>query len=229
VHHLTYNLAHQPKQGSRADTNRPFFRSFFMQTGYQQIIEQTVTGLGLDLVEITRSAGGLLRVTIELPHVVGEPETYVQVEDCERVTRQLQFALEVDAVDYSRLEVSSPGIDRLLRHELDLARFVGEVIDITLKMPIGNVGQVSEQGITVSRRKFRGTLEAIEGVDGAGAQGAAAGWQIVWRDEPKPLKPGAKVSQKKIDAAVQNALGFEWDEIKEARLAPIVNFKGRGN
>ena len=195
-----------------------------MQTGYQQIIEQTVTGLGLDLVEITRSAGGLLRVTIELPHVVGEPEAYVQVEDCERVTRQLQFALEVDAVDYSRLEVSSPGIDRLLRHELDLARFVGEVIDITLKMPVGNVGQVSEQGITVSRRKFRGTLEAVERTTGAGVA-----WQIVWRDEPKPLKPGAKVSQKKIDAAVQNALGFEWNEIKEARLAPIVNFKGRGN
>jgi ribosome maturation factor RimP len=204
-----------------------------MQTGYQQIIEQTVTGLGLDLVEITRSAGGLLRVTIELPHVVGEPEAYVQVEDCERVTRQLQFALEVDAVDYSRLEVSSPGIDRLLRHELDLARFVGEVIDITLKMPIGNVGQASEQGITASRRKFRGILEAVESMNGTGtgtgAKGAAAVWQIVWRDEPKPLKPGAKVSQKKIDAAVQNALGFEWDEIKEARLAPIVNFKGRGN
>jgi ribosome maturation factor RimP len=221
---LAYNRFYQPNHGSRADTNRPFFRSFFMQTGYQQIIEQTVKGLGLDLVEITRSAGGLLRVTIELPHVAGEPEAYVQVEDCERVTRQLQFALEVDAVDYSRLEVSSPGIDRLLRHELDLARFVGEVIDITLKMPVGNVGQVSEQGITVSRRKFRGTLEAVEAV-----QGAAAAWQIVWRDEPKPLKPGAKVSQKKIDAAVQNALGFEWSEIKEARLAPIVNFKGRGN
>lgn len=183
----------------------------------QTIIEQTVKGLGLDLVEITRSAGGLLRVTIELPHVVGDAEQYVQVEDCERVTRQLQYVLEVEGVDYSRLEVSSPGIDRLLRHEIDLARFVGEVIDITLKMPIGQAGQVSEQGITTSRRKFRGTLEKTE-----------SAWQIVWRDEPKPLKPGAKVSQKKIDAAAQNALGFEWLEIREARLAPIVNFKGRG-
>lgn len=183
----------------------------------QTIIEQTVKGLGLDLVEITRSAGGLLRVTIELPHALGDAEQYVQVEDCERVTRQLQYVLEVEGVDYSRLEVSSPGIDRLLRHEIDLTRFVGETIDITLKMPIGQVGQVAEQGITTSRRKFRGTLEKTE-----------AAWQIVWRDEPKPLKPGAKVSQKKIDAAAQNALGFEWPEIREARLAPIVNFKGRG-
>jgi ribosome maturation factor RimP len=193
-----------------------------MTTGYSLIIEQTVTGLGLDLVEITRSAGGLLRVTIELPHTPGSAEQYVQVEDCERVTRQLQYALEVEAVDYSRLEVSSPGIDRLLRHELDLARFAGEIVDITLKMPIGQAGQVAGQGVTVSRRKFRGTLEQL---DVAGK----VGWQIVWKDEPKPLKPGAKVSQKKIDAAVQNALGFEWSEIKEARLAPIVNFKGRNS
>jgi ribosome maturation factor RimP len=188
-----------------------------MQTAYQTVIEQTVRGLGLDLVEIQRSAGGLLRVTIELPHEAGSSEQYVQVEDCERVTRQLQYVLEVEAVDYSRLEVSSPGIDRLLRHELDLARFVGEMIDITLKVPIGQAGQVAGQGITVSRRKFRGTLEKT-----------GTAWQIVWRDEVKPAKPGAKVSQKKLDAAAVNALGFEWHEIREARLAPIVNFKGRG-
>ena len=190
----------------------------------QTIIEQTVKGLGLDLVEITRSAGGLLRVTIELPYAVGDAEQFVQVEDCERVTRQLQYVLEVEGVDYSRLEVSSPGIDRLLRHEADLARFVGKVVDITLKMPIGQAGQVSEQGITVSRRKFRGTLKKTELSAGANQ---LASWQIVWTDEPKPLKPGAKVSPKKIAAAVQSALGFEWSEIREARLAPIVNFKGR--
>ena len=40
------------------------------------------------------------------------PEQFVTVEDCEKITRQLQFALEVDGTDYTRLEVSSPGIDR---------------------------------------------------------------------------------------------------------------------
>jgi ribosome maturation factor RimP len=49
----------------------------------------------------------------------------VNVEDCERVTRQLQFALEVDGADYARLEVSSPGIDRVLRHaQQTFERFV---------------------------------------------------------------------------------------------------------
>jgi ribosome maturation factor RimP len=78
------------------------------------------------------------------------------VEDCEKVTRQLQFALEVDAVEYRRLEVSSPGIDRPLRHEQDFERFVGQVIDVTLKAPIGAAaaGQVN-----ANRKKFRGVLE----------------------------------------------------------------------
>lgn len=70
---------------------------------------------------------------------------FVTVEDCEKVTRQLQFALEVDGADYARLEVSSPGIDRPLRHEQDFQRFEGEVIDVTLKAPIGAAaaGQVN--------------------------------------------------------------------------------------
>src|SRR5690606_16235024 len=78
----------------------------------QDIAQQTVTGLGYELVEIERSAGGLLRVTIDLPWAPGAEEAFVNVEDCEKVTRQLQYALEVEGIDYKRLEVSSPGLDR---------------------------------------------------------------------------------------------------------------------
>ena len=53
----------------------------------------------------------------------------------------------------------------------------------------------------------------------------AGGWQIVWSDEP-PVKPGQRVSKKRVPAPLQ-ALGFSLDEIKDARLAPIVDFKGR--
>jgi len=185
----------------------------------QQTVEQTVAGLGYDLVEIERSAGGLLRVTIDLPwagpHVGDTPEPYVTVEDCEKVTRQLQFALEVDAVDYKRLEVSSPGIDRPLRGEKDFERFVGEVVDITLKAPIGAASQGAATPMAANRKKFRGTLERAE----------AGGWQIVWSDAPEP-KPGQKVSKKRTPVPLQ-ALGFALDEVREARLAPIVDFKGR--
>jgi ribosome maturation factor RimP len=177
----------------------------------QEIVEQTVTGLGYDLVEIERSAGGLLRITIDLPWIAGQ-EQFVNVEDCEKVTRQLQFALEVEGTEYKRLEVSSPGIDRPLRTEQDLERFAGQVVDITLKAPMGAAagGQVA-----ANRKKFRGTLERAD----------AGGWQIVWSDEPAP-KPGHKVSRKKAPAPLQ-VLGFALDELREARLASIVDFKGR--
>lgn len=183
----------------------------------QQIVEQTVTGLGYDLVEIERSAGGLLRITIDLPWVAEAPEQFVNVEDCEKVTRQLQFALEVDGVEYKRLEVSSPGIDRPLRHVQDYERFTGQVIDITLKAPMGAAagGQVN-----ANRKKFRGTLEKVVAADGA------VGWQIVWSDAPA-VKPGQRVSKKRVAPPLQ-ALGFELNELREARLAPIVSFKGRG-
>ena len=49
------------------------------------------------------------------------------MEDCERITRQMQYALEVEGLDYRRLEVGSPGIDRPLRHENDFIRFEGQV------------------------------------------------------------------------------------------------------
>ena len=180
----------------------------------QQIVEQTVTGLGYDLVEIERSAGGLLRITIDMPWAAGAHEQFVNVEDCERVTRQLQFALEVEGAEYARLEVSSPGIDRPLRHQADFERFVGEEVDLTLKAPIGEAagGQVA-----ANRKKFRGTLERTE--DGQG-------WQITWRDEVK-AKPGQKVSPKRLAEVPVHALGFTLDELREARLAPIVDFKGR--
>jgi ribosome maturation factor RimP len=191
---------------------------------FKEIVEQTVAGLGYDLVEVERSAAGLLRITIDLPWhpPVDSPtpadapsEQFITVEDCEKVTRQLLFALEVDGVEYKRLEVSSPGIDRPLRHEKDFQRFVGQEIDVTLKAPIGvaAAGQVN-----ATRKKFRGTLEH--------AEGGVAGWQIVWSDAPA-AKPGQRISKKRLPAPVR-ALGFTLNEIKEARLAPVVSFKGRG-
>jgi len=100
-----------------------------------------------------------------------------------------------------------------LRHQADFERFVGYEIDVTLKAPMGAAaaGQVA-----ANRKKFRGTLERPD---------SGEGWQITWRDEPD-AKPGARVSKKREQAPL-NALGFTLDELREARLAPIVDFKGR--
>ena len=186
--------------------------------GWQETVTQTVTGLGFDLVDLERSAGGLLRVTIDLPWAppqegqVAPASQFVTVEDCEKVTRQLHYLLEVEGLEYRRLEVGSPGIDRPLRHEVDFIRFEGHVIDLTLKAPIG----VTDSGVAANRKKFRGTLERAE--DGVS-------WQVVWTDEPEP-KPGQRVSKKRLPPPMQ-ALNFELSDVQQARLAPIVNFKGR--
>ena len=180
-----------------------------------QTIEDTVSGLGYELVELERSAGGLLRVTIDFPWAPGQPPAPpVTVDDCERVTRQLQFTLEVEGVDYRRLEVSSPGIDRLLRNAADFERFKGEMVDLTLKAPIG---AAATGRISANRKRFRGQLQRAE----------SGGWQIAWRDEPAPAKPGQRVSARKLAALPLNVMGFALEELREARLAPVVDFKGK--
>jgi ribosome maturation factor RimP len=159
--------------------------------GWRQATDQTVTGLGYELVDIERSAKGLLRVFIDrVPghaYASGEGE-FVTVEDCEQVTRQLQYALEVDGVDYSRLEVSSPGLDRPLRREADYTRFVGQDISVTLKAPF--------QG----RKVWKGRLQAGDG----------GGWVLHFND--------GKADQ---------VLAFALEEVREARLVPVLDFKGR--
>ncbi len=191
---------------------------FDMTANLNSTVAQTVTGLGYILVEIERSAGGLLRVTIDHPWAAGQEEVLIAVEDCERVTRQLQYVLEVEAVDYKRLEVASPGIDRPLLNESDFERFSGEMVDLTLKVAIGTeVAAQSVGAVSANRKKFRGLL----------GKSSEDGWQIELENEAaKPLKPGAKVSKKRLEAPA-TVMGFKLDELKEARLAPIVDFKGR--
>jgi ribosome maturation factor RimP len=156
---------------------------------WQGAVDRTVSGLGYELVDLERSGRGLLRVFIDrLPgRTYPDGGDAVTVDDCEAVTRQLQYVLEVENCDYERLEVSSPGLDRPLKKPADYVRFAGSEIELTLKMPF--------QG----RKKFRGTLVA-EG----------EGWRVVFND--------GKVDQ---------ALDFTLDEVREARLVPVVDFKGR--
>lgn len=157
---------------------------------WQAVVETTVSGLGYDMVDCERGPGGLLRVYIDKLPAQAEAGEFITVEDCERVTRQLQYVLEVENCAYERLEVSSPGLDRPLKKAADYARFAGQEVEISLRMPF--------QG----RKKYRGVL---------GAQPAPGeGWRLVFSD--------GKADQ---------ALDFSLEEVREARLVPVVNFKGR--
>jgi len=180
-------------------------------TSWQRAVEDTVTGLGYDLVDAEKSAGGLLRVFIDQPAGLG---TVITVDDCERVTRQLQHVLEVEGCAYERLEVSSPGLDRPLKKAADYARFAGEQVEVTLKMPFKG------------RKKYRGRLQSAE-----------AGWRLVLVDESQPRSAAKRAGGKRTEttAAVKDesqagsdlALDFSLDEVREARLVPVLDFKGR--
>jgi ribosome maturation factor RimP len=78
----------------------------------------------------------------------------VTLTDCERVTRQLQRVLEVEGIEYGRLEVSSPGLDRVLRKPADFRRFAGAKAEVRLRVPrdgrrrfVGVVRAASDEGI----------------------------------------------------------------------------------
>ena len=197
-----------------------------LMTSWLKVVETTVTGLGYEIVDCERSSQGLLRVYIDrLPEGVYDlPGDVVTVDDCEKVTRQLQYALETIDADYARLEVSSPGVDRPLITPAHFARFVGEEVAISLKVPF--------QG----RKKYSGILCQSQDADPAVIEAGQA-WGLVLKS-PDADKPLSKTAAKKLakDLAkgiapapqeVDEVLGFTLDEIREARLVPEVVFKGR--
>lgn len=115
-----------------------------------KLIEKTVTGCGYDLVDVEKTAGGLLRVYIDhLSEVKGS----ITLDDCEVVSNQLSHVLMVEDIDYQRLEVSSPGLDRPLKRVADYARFVGMEASVKLRVPIEGT----------NRRAFQGILREPEG------------------------------------------------------------------
>src|SRR5690606_26480187 len=90
------------------------------------LTQQALAGMDVELVDVERAALGLLRVTIDRAGGVS-------IGDCEQVSRQLSRVYEVENIDYKRLEVGSPGVDRPLRTEAECRRFVGERIEIKLR------------------------------------------------------------------------------------------------
>ena len=174
---------------------------------WQSAVERTVTGLGYDLVDAEKSAGGLLRVYIDHLPSEADPPTFITVDDCEKVTRQLQHVLEVEGCAYERLEVSSPGLDRPLKKAADYARFAGGQVEITLKVPFKG------------RKKFSGELQAV-----------GEGWRLVL-DAPRPTRAvkraAAAVAVVAEGEGAGQALDFSLEEVREAHLVPVVDFKGR--
>lgn len=95
------------------------------------LTQEALAGMDVELVDVERVPGGLLRVTIDRPDGV-------RIEDCERTSRHLSRVYEVENIDYRRLEVGSPGVDRPLKRPEDFMRFVGERVEIRLRAAVDN-------------------------------------------------------------------------------------------
>ena len=112
-----------------------------------ELLEKTVTGLGFELVDVEQSPRGrILRVFIDKSDKSGG----VDVEDCALVSNHLSRVLAVENVDFDRLEISSPGLDRILKKPADFVRFSGSEVNIRLRLPLGG------------RRNFNGVLHGLE-------------------------------------------------------------------
>jgi len=123
-----------------ADGLRPIFC-----LSLENVVQPVVTGMGYELVDVQASNGGrLLRLFIDKPGGVG-------LEDCAAVSRQLSRVFEVEGIDYERLEVSSPGLDRPLRKGADFARFTGQKAEVRMRTPDAT-----------GRRRFVGVLRGAE-------------------------------------------------------------------
>lgn len=178
------------------------------------MIEPVLESMGYGLVDIEFGSGGLLRITIE---VAGDARP-VQIEDCEAVSNQLGRLFMVENVDYDRLEISSPGLDRPLRKDVDFLRYAGERVSLRLRRPVG--GRRSFTGVLLPAQAARDraaaakvqadatagkgaaggpaaaeAVAATEGIQPAVAGEASVGqpeWILIWQDDPEPAprRPG---------------------------------------
>lgn len=167
------------------------------------LVERTVAGLGYELVELERFGHGLLRVTLDTPQPGG-----IGLEDCEKVSRQLTHLFAVEHVEYDRLEVSSPGLDRPLHGARDFERFVGAEVALQLLLP--------HQG----RRKLRGTVLATGGEPGAE-------WIRLRESPPQPGSAAGKAHgarSKKAKAPEMPVVELALAAVDKARLVPQVDF-----
>ena len=116
-----------------------------MAIDLEALIEKNVSKLGYELVDLEIvNRGELLRIFIDKP-------SSITIDDCVDVTNQLKHILTVEEdISFDRLEVSSPGTNRVIKKLKDFERFKGEKIKIKTRSPIEE------------RRNFSGILHGLE-------------------------------------------------------------------
>ncbi len=202
-------------------------------TPVQELIDRTVVGMGYELVELEFAGRGLLRVFIDRPAPSAQAGAPIRMEDCERVSHQLSHVLTVENIDYARLEVSSPGLDRPLNRPADYARFEGE--EIALKLRVAFSGRRNFTGVLLRNPEVPEgwCLDLTEPAPTA-ARGRPAGSRSPSRGSarskvkststPAASAASSAEAQGSSGADTVRRLSFTLDEVDRARLVPKVKF-----
>jgi ribosome maturation factor RimP len=142
-----------------------------------ELLERTLPPMGYEMVDCDLSPSGrLVRVFIDKPGGV-------DVEDCAHVSSHLTHLFAVEGIDYERLEVSSPGLDRPLKKEADFVRFDGQEAKLKLREPIGNARRVTGvlRGVDAGVVRLE-TAEGMHAIPLANIDKARLVPKIEWRN-----------------------------------------------
>lgn len=202
----------------------PIFFWIFSTNGYMQkstaeitrIVEETVQGLGYEFVDFERLPRGLMRITID-----SQAEGGVGVDDCEAVSNQITALFTVEGIDYERLEVASPGVERPLKRASEWARFVGRPAHVELYEPMKAEG-FPEAG----RRKLDGIILGIEGEPGNEVISFSFEELDIARTPSQAAKSrqSGKAAKPKADSV---HVTFGINDVDRANLIAELDFKGK--
>ncbi|MCX8747230.1 MULTISPECIES: ribosome maturation factor RimP [Snodgrassella] len=157
----------------------------------QGILEKTLPGLGYELVNYELTSQGDLRVFID------KAEGGISLDDCVAVSNHLSRVLAVEDVDYQRLEISSPGLDRPLTKPADFARFAGQLAKIKTRLPIDG------------QKNFIGRINGIDD----------NGLISITLEEANEIRRA-----KRAAVAAGKTVCIEWQNVDKARLKPEFDF-----
>ena len=157
----------------------------------QSILDKTLPGLGYELVDYELTTQGDLRVFID------KEEGSITLDDCVAVSNHLSRVLMVEDVDYQRLEISSPGLDRPLTKAADFSKFTGHLAKIKTRLPIDG------------QKNFLGRIQGIDE-------------QQVISLNLEEVKPHGR--DKRANVIAGKTILIEWQNIDKARLKPEFDF-----
>ena len=168
--------------------------------GPHDIVAASVTGLGYELVDFEHSARGLMRVFIDKPDGIG-------VEDCASVSNHLTRVFVVENIEFERLEVSSPGLDRPLKTLANYQQYLGRAVKVRLNR------------IVEGRKRFDGVIEALEGET---IVFGVLGDEVTAKTVAQPRKAQKPKRAKGLPSAPAKSIRVPFESIDKTRLIPEI-------